>query len=219
MSAKTSTKKTLEESIISTYMTYVLEHEAIPKSIYKFCKENEIEEEEFYSVFGSVAGIQKAIWTVFFRKTIDLIHKNKEYEAFSNKEKMLTFLFSFFELLNLNRSYVLFALQEKGHMLKNMEQLKDLRKEIKDFAKELIEDANADKSNKLSKHNPSLFSEGAWLQFIFLLNFWKEDNSAGFEKTDMAIEKSINTIFDVFDNTPLDSIMDFGKFLFKENLA
>ena len=219
MSAKTSTKKTLEETIISTYMTYVLEHETIPKSIYKFCKENKIEEEEFYSVFGSVTGIQKAIWTVFFRKTIDLIHKNKEYEAFSNKEKMLTFLFSFFELLNLNRSYVLFTLQEKGHMLKNMEQLKDLRKEIKDFAKELIEDANADKSNKLSKHNPSLFSEGAWLQFIFLLNFWKEDNSAGFEKTDMAIEKSINTIFDVFDNTPLDSIMDFGKFLFKENLA
>lgn len=219
MSAKASTNKTLEETIISAYMTYVLEYEKVPKSIYKFCKENEIEEEKFYSVFGSVEGIQKAIWTVFFRNTIDLIEKNKEYNNFSNKEKMLTFLFSFFELLNLNRSYVLFTLNEKDHMLKNLAQLKDLRKNIKDFATELIEDANADKSNKLSKHNPSLFSEGAWLQFIFLLNFWKEDNSAGFEKTDMAIEKSINTIFDVFDNTPLDSIMDFGKFLFKEHLA
>ncbi len=219
MSSKTSTKKTLEETIISSYMTYVLEHETIPKSIYKFCKETDIEEEKFYSVFGSVEGIQKAIWRVFYRKTIDLIQKNKEYDNFSNKEKMLTFLFSFFELLNLNRSYVLFTLSEKGHMLKNMEQLKALRKDIKELATELIEDANADKSNKFSKHNPSLFSEGAWLQFVFLLNFWKEDNSAGFEKTDMAIEKSVNTIFDVFDNTPLDSIMDFGKFLFKENLA
>jgi len=219
MSAKASTKKSLEETIISAYMTYVLEHETLPKSIYKFCKEHKIKEEEFYSVFGSVAGIQKTIWKVFYRKTIDLIEKNKEYDEFSNKEKMLTFLFSFFELLNLNRSYVLFALKEQGHMLKNMEQLKDLRKKIKNFAKELIEDANADKSSKFSKHNPSLFSEGAWLQFIFLLKFWIDDNSAGFEKTDMAIEKSINTIFDVFDNTPLDSLMDFGKFLFKENLA
>jgi hypothetical protein len=219
MSAKATAKKSMQETIISAYMTYVLEQETTPKSIYKFCKDNTIEEDEFYSAFGSVAGIQKAIWTVFYRKTIDLIEKNKEYDQFSNKEKMLTFLFSFFELLNLNRSYVLFALKEKGHMLKNLEQLKDLRREIKDFAKELIEDANSEKSNKFSKHNPSLFSEGAWLQFIFLLNFWKEDTSAGFEKTDMAIEKSINTIFDVFENTPLDSIMDFGKFLFKENFA
>ena len=42
-----------------------------------------------------------------------------------------------------------------------------------------------------------------------------DDNSAGFEKTDMAIEKSVNTVFDVFDNTPLDSIIDLGKFLWQ----
>ena len=54
---------------------------------------------------------------------------------------------------------------------------------------------------------------------VFLLKFWMEDDSAGFEKTYLAIEKSVNTIFDVFDNTPLESIIDFGKFLFKENFA
>ena len=46
-----------------------------------------------------------------------------------------------------------------------------------------------------------------------------EDSSPRFEKTDMAIEKSVNTIFDLFDNTPLDSIVDFGKFLYKETFA
>jgi hypothetical protein len=51
---------------------------------------------------------------------------------------------------------------------------------------------------------------------LFLLKFWMDDDSAGFEKTDMAIEKSVNTIFDVFDNTPLDAVFDFGKFLWKE---
>ena len=39
------------------------------------------------------------------------------------------------------------------------------------------------------------------------------------KKTDIAIEKSINTVFDVFDNTPLDNIIDFGKFLFKEKMV
>ena len=34
----------------------------------------------------------------------------------------------------------------------------------------------------------------------------------------MAIEKSVNTIFDVFDNTPLEKVVDLGKFLYKEQM-
>lgn len=54
---------------------------------------------------------------------------------------------------------------------------------------------------------------------MFKLKYWMEDNSARFEKTDVAIEKSVNAIFDVFNTTPLESVLDFGKFLFKENFS
>ncbi len=219
MATKAKAKKITDNTIISIYMDYVLEHEAVPKSIYKFCKTSKIEESTFYEYFGSVTGIQKAIWNKFFNNTEELMHNNGEYEQFSNKDKMLTFFYSFFELLTLNRSYVLFALQDDKSVMKNMEQLKGLRRHIKNFATELINDGNADKTLKITKHNPQLFSEGAWLQFLFILKFWMEDDSAGFEKTDIAIEKSINTVFDVFDNTPLDNLIDFGKFLFKEKMV
>lgn len=219
MATKTKAKKITEDEIIAMYMDYVLEHETVPKSIYKFCKLNKIQESDFYNFFGSVEGIQKAIWNKFYTNTENLLHKNKDYERFSNKDKMLTFFYTFFELLTLNRSYALFALGERKNMLKNSEQLKGLRRHIKAFAVDLIEDGNAEKNLKITKHNPKLFSEGAWLQFLFILKFWMDDSSAGFEKTDMAIEKSINTIFDVFDNTPLENIIDFGKFLYKETLA
>jgi AcrR family transcriptional regulator len=219
MTAKTKAKKVTDDMIISMYMNYVLEHEIVPKSVYKFCKTHDIKEEVFYEYFGSIKGIQKAIWNKFFSNTDTLLEKNKEYDSFSNKEKMLTFFFSFFELLTLNRSYVLFALQDNSNMLKNLDELKGLRKHIKAFASELIEDGNATKSLKITKHNPKVFSEGAWLQFLFLLKFWMDDDSPGFEKTDVAIEKSIHTVFDVFDNTPLDNIIDFGKFIFKEKFV
>lgn len=219
MAAKTKTKKISGEEIMAIYMKYVLEHETVPKSIYKFCKDNAIEEAVFYDSFGSISGIQKAIWNAFFSHTQQLIEKNKDYEQFSNKDKMLTFFYSFFELLTLNRSYVLFALHNEENVLKNMEQLKGLRKHVKNYATELIHNGNAEKNFKFSKHNPRLFSEGAWLQLLFILKFWMDDDSAGFEKTDIAIEKSIQTVFDVFDNTPLDNIIDFGKFLFKEKMT
>lgn len=215
----TKAKKITEEIIITKYMDYVLEHETIPKSIYKFCKVAKIREEEFYLFYGSLDSLQKGIWEQFFVNTMTVMANNKEFEGFSNKDKMLTFFFTFFEILTLNRSYVLFILEQEKNPMKNMGQLKGLRKHIKHFAKDLIEDGNAEKNLQITKHNPQLFSEGAWLQFIFILRFWTKDDSARFEKTDMAIEKSVNTIFDVFDNTPLENILDFGKFLYKESFA
>ncbi|MFT5668958.1 MAG: hypothetical protein ACI9DK_003168 [Vicingaceae bacterium] len=215
----TKAKKITIEIIIVKYMDYVLEHEMVPKSIYKFCKVSEIKEEEFYLFYGSLASLQKGIWEQFFLNTIQVMKKNKEYEGFSNKDKMLTFFFTFFEILTLNRSYVLFVLEQENNPMKNLEQLKGLRKHLRNFAKDLIADGNAEKNLKITKHNPQLFSEGAWLQFMFILRFWMKDDSARFEKTDMAIEKSVNTIFDVFDNTPLENILDFGKFLYKESFA
>ncbi|HDZ03644.1 hypothetical protein LCGC14_0128290 [marine sediment metagenome] len=217
MSAKA--KKVTKDSIITMFMDFVLENEKLPKTVYKFCKVNAIEESDFYLYFGSIDAIKKGIWNTFYENTVNVIQKNKEYQDFTNRDKMLTFFYTFFEVLTLNRSYVLFVMDNAPSPLKNMEQLKGLRKNIKEFAKVLIADGNQNKSSKITKHNPQLFSEGAWLQTMFLLNFWKSDDSAGFEKTDVAIEKSVNTIFDVFDNTPLENILDFGKFLYKETFA
>ncbi|WP_027067819.1 TetR family transcriptional regulator C-terminal domain-containing protein [Maribacter sp. Hel_I_7] len=217
MSAKA--KKVTKDSIITMFMDYVLENEKLPKTVYKFCKVNAIEESDFYLYFGSIEALKKGIWNTFYENTVNVIEKNKEYQDFTNRDKMLTFFYTFFEVLTLNRSYVLFIMENAPSPLKNMEQLKGLRKNIKEFAKVLIANGNQNKSSKLTKHNPQLFSEGAWLQTMFLLNFWKSDDSAGFEKTDVAIEKSVNTIFDVFDNTPLENILDFGKFLYKETFA
>ncbi|WP_300027811.1 TetR family transcriptional regulator C-terminal domain-containing protein [uncultured Maribacter sp.] len=217
MSAKA--KKVTKELIITMFMDYVLEHEKLPKTVYKFCKVNNIEESDFYLYYGSIDALKKGIWDTFFENTINVIHKNAEYQEFTNRDKMLTFFYTFFEVLTLNRSYVLFVMDNAGSPLKNLEQLKGLRKSVKQFAKGLINDGNADKNLKITKHNPQLFSEGAWLQTMFLMNFWKSDDSASFEKTDVAIEKSVNTIFDLFDNTPLENILDFGKFLYKEKFA
>ncbi|MBT8222925.1 MAG: TetR/AcrR family transcriptional regulator [Eudoraea sp.] len=219
MPAKKKTSQIGREELISKYMEFVLDADSVPGSVYKFAKAIEVEESEFYAHFGSIPGIQKAVWTAFYDHSTALIEKNKDYDGYTNREKMLSFFYSFFELLGLNRSYVLFSLNEQSHALKNLEQLKGLRKRVKGFAKDLIEEGNADKQLRITQHNPAVFSEGAWVQTLFLLKFWMDDDSASFEKTDMAIEKSVNTIFDVFDNTPLESLIDFGKFLFKENLS
>jgi hypothetical protein len=110
----------------------------------------------------------------------------------------------------------LIALRGDKSSINKMAILKFLRSSFKKFAIVLIQDGNALKQSRLSRHSETVFSEGAWIQLLFLLKFWMEDSSAGFEKTDMAIEKSVRTVFDLFDTTSFDSVIDFGKFLWKE---
>ncbi|MEM6517296.1 MAG: TetR/AcrR family transcriptional regulator, partial [Bacteroidota bacterium] len=56
------------------------------------------------------------------------------------------------------------------------------------------------------------------LQLLLTMKFWLDDQSANFEKTDIFIEKSVNTSFDVLNIAPVRSLIDFGKFVFKERV-
>lgn len=208
-----------KDKILEIYMDHVLDNGSVPTSVYKFCKENKMKEEDFYAHFGSFETIQQTVWHMFFENTLNVLHKNEQFEAMTNEEKMLSFFFTFFENLTLNRSYVLFALKEHRNSFEGLAQLKGLRKNFKEFATELIHERNEEKNLKILKYNEPLFSEGAWLQLLFLLKFWMEDGSPGFEKTDIAIEKSVTTIFQIFENTSLEKIIDLGKFLYKEKFV
>ena len=205
-------------AIITGFMSSTLEKDHFPKSLYKFCKENELEEQIFYKFFGSLEGVKETIWETFFDNAMSLLEKDENFELAKPKDKLLSFYFTFFEVLLLNRSYVLFSLGGVDKIMSKMGQLSSLRRMFKGFTAELIEDGNVDKPSYL-QHPPKIFSEAAWVQLGFLMKFWIEDSSADFEKTDQAIEKSVQTAFDVFDNTPLSALVDFGKFLWKEKFA
>ena len=206
----------LKQKIYDAYSTYVLEHEKEPKSVYLFCKNNKIEETVFYKSFASLEDIKESIFCKFFDNARTLISKEKGFDSQVPKEKLLSFYFTFFEVLLLNRSYVLFILSNSRDKMQKLSSLRRLRNSFKQFASGLIEQGNTSKQSIFTKHPELIFSEGAWLQLLFLLKFWMDDSSPSFEKTDMAIEKSVQTVFELFDNTPLDSVIDFGKFLWNE---
>lgn len=215
--SKTKSTKTSKASIITKYMEHVL-LEGNPKSEFAFCKEYKIEEPVFYSFFGSLDALKKQIWVELYTNVETVLFKNKEFESYNSREKLLSFYFTFFELLTANRTYILYALKHNERKLESLQQLSELRKKVISFGKNLVNKDNEEKKIKILKKPVPIVSEAVWLQFLFLLKFWLDDSSAGFEKTDIAIEKSVNTVFDVLDNTPLDSIMDLGKFLWTEKM-
>ena len=207
-----------ENQIISLYMNDVLERNAEPTNVFSFCKNNAIEENYFYSFFGSFDSVKQAVWIKFFENAVATIEKEAAFETYSDKNKLLTLYFTLFELLTLNRSYVLFSLKENKEGIKNLKNLKKFRNHFKAFIVTIVKSNASAKNDKVAKVTQPVFAEGAWIQFLFLLKFWMDDTSKGFEKTDILIEKSVNTVLDLLDTKPLESLFDLGKFLWKEKM-
>lgn len=215
-----ATKKTTitRDKIVSMYMNYRLEKSDRPKSVYQFAKENGFDETLFYSFFGTLESVEKEIYKIFIEKTIDLIHKDPAYENYDMKNKMLSFYFTLFEMMSANRSYVLLTLKEHQNQLKNLMQLSSLRTEFKNYVSEIITDEVRTQFEKFQNIQEKAIKESAWIQFLMILKFWLEDESAAFEKTDIFIEKSVKAGFELMNITPIESVIDLGKFLFKEKM-
>ena len=67
------------------------------------------------------------IWVKFFENATASIEKDEAYKNYTDKDKLLALYFTLFEIMNLNRSYILFTLKENKQGLKNLKFLKQFR--------------------------------------------------------------------------------------------
>ncbi|NML57543.1 TetR family transcriptional regulator C-terminal domain-containing protein [Chryseobacterium cheonjiense] len=206
-----------KEKIFELYGDYLLNHGEKPKNVYLFAKENSFEEKEFYHYFSGFDHIEKEILNHLFIKSIELGAEVNSAEGISTKEKLLNVYFIFFENLTINRSLILSILGP--YKFQNIKTLQNLRETHRQFIKsldfnewEMIEKAK----EGLRRFNDKSREEVLWLHLVSIINFWKNDTSPDFEKTDIFIEKTIDTGFELVDNEPLRKVFDLGKFLWKE---
>ena len=130
----------------------------------------------------------------------------------------MSFYFTFFENLSANRSYVLIALNDNKSHLNKLKKLTELKKSFTQYINGLEIETIDFKQKNITQFQQKSIQESAWVQLLMTLQFWLNDSSVAFEKTDIFIEKSVNTSFDIMATTPLKSMIDFGKFLYKEKM-
>jgi hypothetical protein len=201
------------EELQNAYVDYVLTQGHMPKSVYVFAKENGMSEEEFYTHFGSFEGIEQSIWTDLCRKALTEVENQEIWSQYSSREKALAFFYALIELLKSKRSFVLYSLKQSGPKIGSPSVLKGVKTIFEDFATGIINQGLEQGELADRKFFTSKYKDALWMQFGFILNFWAKDSSAGFEKTDEAIEKGVNVTFDLFEKSALDSILDYGKFM------
>ena len=203
------------ESIQKAYIDFILTEGEQPKSVYVFAKKNQMPEEEFYKFFASFDAVEQNIWTGFAIKTIAGIKTQEVWPQYTSREKALSFFYSFFELVKGSRSFVVYSVKKQLKTFSTPQVFAGIKDVFENFCNDLI--VEGIESNELSERKffSNRYKDALWVQLVFVLHFWINDNSTGFEKTDEAIEKGINVTFDLFQRSPIDNLIEYGRFLAK----
>ncbi|MDN3690762.1 TetR/AcrR family transcriptional regulator [Cyclobacterium jeungdonense] len=216
MTEKSKEQKTDRNKIIDAYINHVLETGKEPASVFKFTKELKMQEAAFYDHFNNFEAIKKAVWERVFEATIANLESQEVYKSYSTREKLLGFYFTWIEKLKTRRSYLLAVYGQTAFKDRNFPvELKGFKGRFKDFVNELIMEGKETEEIANRPYVADRYDDALWLQVLFIFRFWLKDDSPAFEKTDAAIEKSVNLAFDLMGKSAVDSFVDFAKFLFQ----
>jgi AcrR family transcriptional regulator len=203
-----------KQLIRNAYKTYWLENGKAPVSVYTLCKSLDISEAAFYEEYSSLEAIEKDIWLAIFQSTVDQLHTDDIYQQYNAQEKLLAFYFLWVQKLKEDRSYLL--LQKEHFRLPDLyrNKLQTFRHAFHNYVSDLVKEGYITSEIKERKYISDQYIHGFWVQALFVLKYWLNDNSTSFEMTDAAIEKAVNLSFQLIRSNTLDSLLDFGKFIF-----
>lgn len=202
--------------LFTLYMDYVSEYGMRPDTIEEFCESQNLEEIAFYKHFSSFKKMEKAIFKELFKNSLEVLHESEEFLAFDGKNKLISLYYTFFENLNLNREYVLVVLSGCKNQLKSYKTFSGLKKSFISYINDLSLTESFLPIDGLEKLQNGFVNQSLWFQMVITIKFWLEDTSENCEKTDIFIEKSINTSFELLENKFLKNAFDLGKFVYKE---
>ena len=223
------------EKIRKAYTEYVLENGKQPTSVFQFAKKLKLAEAEFYDYYASFDAIEADVWLTFFMEAKRTVEADETYQAYSVREKLLAFYYTWIELLKAQRSFAVYSygrlkgmnaggdvpmaspiaragLRSRGG---NTQVLMPFKEAFNDFARDLLAEGRESREVEPRPFLTDRYPVALWTQALFVLDFWVKDVSKGFEKTDSAIEKAVNTTFDLIGRSPLDTLFDFAKFAYQ----
>jgi len=206
---------TTAQKITKGYTEFELLNGRSPHSVFELTKNLEIPEEEFYTHFSSLTQVRRTVLINLITETFQVMDADPNYETFSAREKLLSLYFTLFEQLKMQRSYLLMKYAELKQTPAILKDFDPFLEQLNARVETILLEAKAQEEIQERPYIGRHYAKGFKLAFFYLFRVWIKDESAEFSTTDAAIEKSVNLSFDLLSESPLDALLDFGKFAIK----
>lgn len=209
-------KHITREEIIDFFIDFVEKKKKRPHSLKELSEFSESSKNEFKTFYTDVFEIEQSIYQEIFKQTILTLESDEAYQSYDSRLKLLSFYYTFFENINLNNDFFQVLFKDIKSKIASLSSMGSFKKSFKDYLSELhleLIDLKVPKANQIQENS---LKEIAYTQLLLTLQFWATDDSENKEKTDVFIEKSVNTSFDLLDTSALKSVFDLGKFVITE---
>ena len=198
------------------YKSLVLDICKKPESLTVISSHPDFLELSILDHYSSLNSIEKDIILGTFTETVRRLLAAQEYVDYISREKALAFFYTWLEELEEIRPFLLVIDTGERHAALGRRYLKNLETPFHDFMETLLSEgvATGEISNRafvVDKYPIML-----WLQAQLLYGFWLRDESEARERTDAAVEKSVNFVFDLISQNLLDSGFDLLSFILKK---
>lgn len=206
---------TQREKMMEGYIEFELLNGRSPNSVFELTKKLKLKESDFYDCFGSLDALRSAVLSELMAKVNNTLDNDENYGSFTSREKLLAVFYTLFGQMQEKRSYLLARYGALKQMPDNSRDWKPFMALLKERVQNIVTEARASEEIQDRPLIGDHYAKGFQLVFVYLFRVWVNDDSADFTTTDAAIEKSVNLSFDLLGASPLDSLIDFGRFAFK----
>lgn len=198
-------------------MDVVVKDQGKPSDVESLASQYNFEPDLFHEHFESFEALDRAIFKTLIDISIATLAESPDFVSFSKKDKLLSLYYTLFENFTLNREFVVITIKGYGLSLNAISLFSELKESFMGFVDSLQMETLRLNDTVESIQKKSI-KEGFWVQFLLTVKFWLSDDSDQCEKTDIFIEKSINTGVELLNTRSLNNIIDLGKFLYAEKV-
>lgn len=200
------------DRIIEAFCENLREHGRPPETVFAFCKQLGISERDFFSEFASFEAVESDFWERFLDGVVKAVESGAEWEGFSARQRLLTFLYAFCEASLDHRSLMLARFSPLGPLSKP-KFLRGFESRFEHFAKGILEHGMS--SGEIAERGrlSSLYPNGLYAHLRGVIDFYLKDDSRNYERTDAFIEKTVAVAFDLIRTQVVDSALDLARFL------
>ena len=208
-----------QDTIAKKYTEFELLEGRMPHSVFEISKYAGIQEKTFYKYFNNLEATRKYILENLINKTLERLDEDEEYTNFSSNEKALALLFTLFEEFMNQRSYLIFkysSIKDVRHLAGDWD---GFFRQFNARMEQIIQEGKQTEEIVSRPLVGDYYAKSFKLVFLYAFRVWINDSSEKFQTTDAAIEKSVNLAFEFLGHSPLESILDFGKFAMKTKVG
>jgi hypothetical protein len=197
------------------FVLFLLRNGKTPVTVYAFCEEIGVQEQEFYKYYSNFKTLEKDVWNDMFENVNGILQADENFPEYTSYEKWLSFLYTLIEEFKANRSYVLLRCENLERKEFRPWFLDGFRQRVFALVNDVVNQGLETDEIATRPVITSKYNEVLWVQFLYVLRVWVNDESEDFQVTDAAIEKTSVMLFEMMKKGPIDMLIDFVKFAYQ----